>query len=97
MGFQQSFKALSDPIRRDILALLRAGPMAAGEIAAHFDVSGAAVSHHLSILRDAGLVTDERQGQSIIYHLNLTVLQELMKWFYDLGLLEGGTDDETHD
>ena len=55
MGFQQSFKALSDPVRREILSLLRRGPMAAGDIAAHFELSGATVSHHLAILRDAGL------------------------------------------
>ena len=53
MGFQQSFKALSDPVRREILSLLRRGPMAAGDIAAHFEVSGATISHHLSVLRDA--------------------------------------------
>ena len=56
MGFQKSFKALGDPVRREILSLLRREPMAAGDIAAHFDLSGATVSHHLAILRDAGLV-----------------------------------------
>ena len=60
MGFQQSFKALSDPVRREILSLLRRGPMAAGDIAAHFEVSGATISHHLSVLRDAGLVLDDK-------------------------------------
>lgn len=93
----EPFKALADPTRRRILELLSGGDLSAGEIAVHFDMAKPSISHHLSILRDAGLVTDERQGQSIIYHLNLTVLQELMKWFYDLGLLEGGADDETHD
>lgn len=92
---KDTFKALADPTRRKILELLSRGDLSAGEIASHFAMAKPSVSHHLSILRDAGLITDERQGQSIIYHLNLTVLQELMKWFYDLGLLEGGTADET--
>ena len=69
MGFQQSFKALSDPVRREILSLLRRGPMAAGDIAAHFELSGATVSHHLAILRDAGLILDDRQGKYIYYEL----------------------------
>lgn len=91
-----AFKALADPSRRKILELLADGDLSAGEIASHFAMAKPSVSHHLAILRDAGLVTDERQGQSIIYHLNLTVLQELMKWFYDFGLLEGGSNDEAH-
>lgn len=90
-----AFKALADPSRRKILELLSEGDLSAGEIAAHFDMAKPSVSHHLSILRDAGLVTDERHGQNIIYHLNLTVLQELMKWFYDFGLFAGGNNDET--
>lgn len=91
-----AFKALADPSRRKILELLADGDLSAGEIASHFAMAKPSVSHHLAILRDAGLITDERQGQSIIYHLNLTVLQELMKWFYDFGLLEGGSSDEAH-
>lgn len=70
MGFQQSFKALSDPVRREILSLLRCGPMAAGDIAAHFEVSGATISHHLSVLRDAGLVLDD----------NMSVVDEILEW-----------------
>ena len=81
MGFQQSFKALSDPTRREILALLRAGPMAAGDIVAHFNVSGATVSHHLSILKEAGLVLDERRGKYIYYELNMSVVDEILEWF----------------
>ncbi|MGI6180535.1 MAG: autorepressor SdpR family transcription factor [Agathobaculum sp.] len=81
MGFQQSFKALSDPTRREILALLRAGPMAAGDIVAHFHVSGATVSHHLSILKEAGLVLDERRGKYIYYELNMSVVDEILEWF----------------
>ena len=91
VGFQERFKALSDPIRRDILALLRAGPLPAGEIASHFDVSGATVSHHLSILRDAGLVLDDRQGKYIYYELNMSVVDEIWEWFT---ALKGGNDDE---
>lgn len=88
------FKALADPSRRKILQLLAGGDLTAGEIAAHFAMAKPSVSHHLAMLRDAGLITDERRGQNIIYHLNLTVLQELMTWFYDLGLLQGGDRDE---
>ena len=90
-----AFKALADPSRRRILELLAEKDLSAGEIAAHFDMAKPSVSHHLSILRNAGLITDERQGQSIIYHLNLTVMQDLMKWFYDFGLIAGGDTDET--
>lgn len=91
MGFQQSFKALSDPIRREILALLRAGPMAAGEIVEQFSVSGATISHHLSILRDAGLVLDEKQGKYIYYELNMSVVDEIMGW---IGALKGDGNNE---
>ena len=65
MGFQQTFKALSDPTRREILQLLKDKPLTAGEIAAQFDTSAATISHHLSILRDAGLVSDEKRGKYI--------------------------------
>ena len=91
MGFQQSFKALSDPVRREILSLLRRGPMAAGDIAAHFAVSGATVSHHLSVLRDAGLVLDDRQGKYIYYELNMSVVDEILEW---ITALKGGDSDE---
>ncbi|MCI8880847.1 MAG: winged helix-turn-helix transcriptional regulator [Clostridiaceae bacterium] len=89
MGFQQSFKALSDPTRREILRLLRDGPLPAGEIAAQFDMTAATVSHHLSTLRDAGLVLDEKKGKFIYYELNTSVLDELLGW---LTSLKGGTD-----
>ena len=89
MGFQQSFKALSDPTRREILRLLRGGPLPAGEIAAQFDMTAATVSHHLSTLRDAGLVLDEKKGKFIYYELNTSVLDELLGW---LTSLKGGTD-----
>lgn len=84
MSFQQTFKALSDPTRRDILQLLRAGPMAAGDIVAHFDSTGATISHHLSILREAGLVDASKRGKFIYYELNLSVLEEIMAWMADL-------------
>ena len=67
MGLQTTIKAMSDPIRREILEMLRAGRMAAGEIAEHFSVSGAAISKHLSVLRDADLIRDTRAGKFIYY------------------------------
>lgn len=78
-----AFKALSDPTRRKILELLSDRDLNAGEIAEYFCISKPSISHHLSILKSAGLVTDERQGQNIIYSLNTTVFQDLVKWFYD--------------
>ena len=75
----EGFKALADPTRRRILELLRAGDMTAGELAEHFDISK--LSHHLATLRNAGLVTDERHGQNIVYSLNTTVMQDLVGWF----------------
>ena len=80
MGFQQTFKALSDPTRRDILHLLRDGPLPAGEITAHFNISAATISHHLAILRDAGLVLDDKHGKFIYYELNLSVVDEILGW-----------------
>lgn len=94
MSFQKTFKALSDPIRRDILALLRTGPMAAGDIVAHFAVSGATISHHLSILRDAGLVLDDRQGKYIYYELNMSVVDEILEWVTALKGGEGNEKDQ---
>lgn len=88
------FKALADPTRRRILELLAGGEMTAGDIAAQFDMAKPSVSHHLNILKAAGLVSDERHGQNIVYCLNLTVFQEVMKWFYDFGLMKGERDDE---
>lgn len=90
----EPFKALADPTRRRILELLSAGEMTAGDIAIHFDMAKPSVSHHLNVLKSAELVTDERRGQNIVYCLNLTVFQELMKWFYDFGFVKGENDDE---
>lgn len=81
--FNDAFKALSDPTRRRILELLSERDMSAGEIADCFDMAKPSVSHHLSVLKGAGLVIDERKGQNIIYSLNMTVFQDLMKWFFD--------------
>lgn len=89
-----AFKALADPTRRRILELLTQGDLTAGEIAAQFAMTKPSVSHHLNILKTAGLVSDQRSGQNIVYSVNLTVFQELLKWFYDVGLTKGGTDDE---
>ena len=90
-----AFKALADPSRRRILELLSGGEMTAGDIAANFDMAKRSVSHHLIILKSAGLVSDERRGQNIVYCLNLTVFQELVKWFYDFGLVKGEEPNET--
>ena len=79
-------KALSDPIRREILEMLRAGRLSAGEIAEKFPVSGAAVSKHLSVLREADLIRDAREGKFIYYELNTSVLEEVMLW---LKILKG--------
>lgn len=80
MGLQSTIKALSDPIRREILEMLKGGRLPAGEIAEHFSVSGAAVSKHLSVLRDADLIRDTREGKFIYYELNTSVLEEVMLW-----------------
>lgn len=78
---RRRIQALADPTRRRILELLRAGDMTAGELAEHFDISKPSLSHHLATLRNAGLVTDERHGQNIVYSLNTTVMQDLVGWF----------------
>lgn len=80
----EAFKALADPTRRHILELLRTKDLTAGEIAEHFDMTKPSLSHHLSALKNAGLVDAERDGQNIIYSLNTSVLQDLMSWFYAL-------------
>ena len=80
MGLQVTLKALSDPVRREILELLKAGRMPAGEICDHFDITAAAVSRHLSVLKEADLIRDDRQGKYIYYELNTSVLEEIMLW-----------------
>ncbi len=84
MALQLTLKALADPIRREILNLLKTGPMAAGDIAAHFDVTAAAVSRHLSVLKEAELIRDNREGKYIFYELNASVLEEILLWVTDL-------------
>jgi len=84
MGMAGTFRALSDRTRREILGLLAAGPMTAGEIVGRFPMTGATVSHHLSVLRQAGLVSDERHGKNILYELNMTMLDEIMRWTINL-------------
>ena len=80
MGIQQTMKALSDPIRRQILELLKSGRLPAGQIAENFPVSDAAVSKHLSVLKEADLIRDARVGKYIYYELNTSVLEEVMLW-----------------
>lgn len=74
------FRALGDPTRRKILELLQEKSLSAGEIADYFQITKPSISHHLSILKNSGLIIDERKGQNIIYSLNMTVFQEIMKW-----------------
>ena len=78
MGLQNTLKALADPIRREILNLLKNGPLSAGEIVDHFSVTGASISRHLSVLKEADLIRDRREGKFIYYELNASVLEEIM-------------------
>ncbi|NLL90804.1 MAG: winged helix-turn-helix transcriptional regulator [Ruminococcaceae bacterium] len=90
MGLHQTLKALADPIRREILNMLKKGRMSAGEIADNFPVTSASISRHLSVLKEADLVRDTREGQFIFYELNASVLEEIMLWITDL---KGDHDD----
>ncbi len=90
MAFAETFKALSDPVRRSILELLKEGPLSAGEIGSHFDMTGATISYHLKMLKQADLVFESREGNYIYYQLNTTVLEEIMLWFSEL---KGGDQD----
>lgn len=81
MGFPETFKALSDPVRREILVLLKNGRLSAGEIGQHFDMTGATISYHLSQLKKAGLVYEAKQKNYVYYDLNVSVFEELMLWF----------------
>lgn len=80
MGLQKTLKALSDPTRREILNLLKAGRMSAGDIAGHFPVTDASISRHLSVLKEADLIRDTREGKFIFYDINTSVLEEVMLW-----------------
>ena len=84
MGIQNTLKALSDPIRRQILDMLKPGRLSAGEISEKFPVSGAAISKHLSVLKEADLIRDTREGKFIYYELNASVLEEVMLWLVTL-------------
>ena len=84
MAIQNTLRALADPIRREILHLLKGGRMSAGEIADHFPVTGASISRHLSVLKEADLIRDEREGKFIFYELNTSVLEEVMMWLVAL-------------
>lgn len=84
MGLQETLKALSDPTRRDILNYLKKGRLSAGEIVERFDVTGASISRHLSVLKDAELIRDNREGKFIYYELNASVLEEALLWLADL-------------
>lgn len=84
MGLQSTLRALADPTRRAILALLRKGPLPAGKITNHFSVTNAAISRHLSVLREADLIRDRREGKFIYYELNASVLEEIMLWITEL-------------
>ncbi len=82
MGIRESFKALSDDYRRQILEMLKNGKMTAGDISSRFDMTQATVSHHLSVLKEADLVRIERSGKYIYYELNSTVLDDVVKWIF---------------
>ena len=84
MGLQQTMKALADPTRREILNLLKGGRLSAGEITDHFQVTAAAISRHLSVLREADLIRDKREGKFIYYEMNASVLEEIMLFVSDL-------------
>ena len=90
MGLQKTLRALADPIRRDILSLLKTGPLSAGDICSHFSVTAAAISRHLSVLKEADLIRDHREGKFIYYELNASVLEEIMLWITEL---KGDKDD----
>ena len=91
MSFAETFKALSDPVRREILQLLKNGRMSAGEIGSHFDITGAAISYHLSVLKKADLVTEMKAKNFVYYELNTSVVEEIMLW---LSELKGGNDHD---
>jgi DNA-binding transcriptional ArsR family regulator len=94
MGFAETFKALSDPVRRDILIMLKQGSLPAGEIAQHFDMTGATISYHLSQLKKADLVSERREKNFIYYELNASVFEEIMLWVSQFNAKEEG---EEHD
>jgi len=91
MGIQNTLKALADPTRREILNMLKKGRMSAGDITDHFDITAAAISRHLSVLKEADLIRDTREGKFIFYELNASVLEEILLWVNDL---KGGSEND---
>ena len=91
MAFADTFKALSDPVRRDILTMLKKGRMSAGEIGSNFDMTGATVSYHLNILKKADLVFEEKEKNFVYYSLNTSIVEEVMMW---LSGLRGDNDEK---
>ena len=90
MSFAETFKALSDPVRRQILELLKQGPLSAGDIGSHFEMTGATISYHLKILKQADLIFETREKNFIYYQLNTSVLEEILLWVSEL---KGGSAD----
>ena len=90
MAFAETFKALSDPVRRQILELLKKESLSAGDIASHFDMTGATISYHLKILKQADLIIETRDKNFIYYQLNTSVLEEIMLW---ISAVKGGDSD----
>lgn len=96
MGFAETFKALSDPVRREILVLLKEGKRTAGDIGSHFDMTGATISYHLSQLKKAGLVYETKYKNYVYYELNTSVFEEVMLWisqFAEFGKKDGYEDE----
>lgn len=91
MSFAETFKALSDPVRREILQMLKHGRMSAGDIGSHFDMTGATMSYHLKILKKADLIWEKKEKNFIFYELNTSVLEEIMLWISDL---KGDNEDD---
>lgn len=92
MSINKTLKAVSDPVRREILNILKNERMAAGDIVKHFDITGAAISRHLSILKEADLIRDTRDGKYIYYELNTSVFEDVLTW---ISSLKGGVSDES--
>lgn len=91
MRFAETFKALSDPVRREILVLLKNGTLSAGEIGSHFNMTGATISYHLKILKTADLICETKHKNYIYYELNISIVEEVMLWLSDL---KGGNQNE---
>ncbi len=85
MGINETLKAISDPVRRDILSMLKEGKKSAGEIGEHFNLTGATVSYHLSKLKKADLIAEQKHKNFIFYELNTSVFEDVLRWIYMLG------------